>query len=210
MQLREILHLCAAAIIFTIVAGFSPFIKSGTSVLPEILGFSILIIALSVAAKKITARMLDADIEHELWSFQRFGFKPHHYFPSPIPAGIILPLFLTIFSLGFLKFPTLMTYEGRALKRRAARRFGFYSYAELTDWHNAIIGASGMLIVLLISVIGYVSNFEVLANMAAFYAFANMIPFSKLDGSQILFGSRILWSTLAVITLIFFAYALII
>ena len=35
-----------------------------------------------------------------------------------------------------------------------------------------------------------------------------MVPFSKLDGTQIYFGSRVLWSILAVMTLICTMYAL--
>ena len=104
---------------------------------------------------------------------------------------------------------TILTYNTTALKRRAAKRFGYYSFAEMTDWHNALIGAAGIIVMLLLSFVSYwIPTLEPLARLAAFYAFFNMIPFSKLDGSQIYFGSRILWYALAIITLIFASYAL--
>jgi Zn-dependent protease len=95
------------------------------------------------------------------------------------------------------------------MKVRAAKRFGFYSYSELTDFHNALIGAGGIIALLILSFISYFPGFEYLSRIAAFYAFWNMIPISKLDGTQIFFGSRALWTALAIITIIFTAYALI-
>jgi Zn-dependent protease len=78
----------------------------------------------------------------------------------------------------------------------------------MTDWHNALVGAAGIIAILLVAFISYwYAGLETLSKFATFYAFSNMIPFSKLDGSQIFFGSRVLWATLSIITLIFTAYA---
>jgi hypothetical protein len=91
------------------------------------------------------------------------------------------------------------------------KKFGPYSFTEMTDWHNALVGAAGILSCLLITFVTYWlpgDFWSVIGKMATFYAFFNMIPFSKLDGSQIYFGSRVLWSVLAVITLIFMTYAM--
>ena len=132
---------------------------------------------------------------------------------AQIPIGIVLPLFFIIFSLGRFKFPVFLTYEARALKTRASKRFGFYSYIEMTDWHHALIGAAGIVSVLVLSLITYMlplNGVEFLAQLAAYYAFCNMLPISKLDGTQILFGSRIMYVTLAIITIIFTIYSVII
>lgn len=210
MNKREIYNILAAIIILAIVSSFRVIFKSGYSQFPKILLFSAIIISVSIAAKKFVAFLLDSDVEHEIWQFQRFGWKPHYYLPNKIPFGIIIPLFFTIFSLGFLKVCTILTYEARALKYRASRRFGFYSYTELTDWHNAVIGAAGIIAILIVAAIGYLPGFEYLSKMSVFYALTNLIPFSKLDGTQILFGSRVLYTAVLVISLIFFAFALII
>lgn len=210
MNKREISHILAAIIILAVVSSFGLIFTSGFSVFPKILLFSAIIIVVTVVTKKLTAFLLDSDVEHEIWQFQRFGWKPHYYLPNKIPLGIIAPLFFTIFSLGFLKICTVLTYEARALKYRASRRFGFYSFTELTDWHNGVIGAAGIISVLIVATIGYFPGFEYLSKMAAFYALTNLIPFSKLDGTQIFFGSRILYTALLVVCLIFFVFALII
>jgi len=210
MNSREITHLLAAVIILFIITAFPLALKNSWALLAPALLFSIIIISLNVGAKKLSALLLDSNVEHELWSFRRFGLKAHHYFKKDIPAGIIFPLFFSLFSLGLLKVPTLLTYESRALKVRAAKRFGYYSYTEITDWHNALIGASGIIMMLLLSLVAYFLplNLEYFSAIAAFYAFFNLLPFSKFDGTQIFMGSRILYSILAIITLIFSLYAL--
>ena len=77
----------------------------------------------------------------------------------------------------------------------------------MTEWHNGVIGAAGLVAVLLLSFISYFPGFELLTKLAAFYAISNMLPISNLDGTQIFFGSRILYITMLIITAIFFLYA---
>jgi Zn-dependent protease len=83
----------------------------------------------------------------------------------------------------------------------------------MSDFHNALIGAAGIIFTLALAVITYFLpvQLEQLAGLAIGYAFWNMIPVSNLDGTQIFFGSRVLYTTLAVITLVFvlFAFAVI-
>jgi Zn-dependent protease len=169
-----------------------------------------IIIIVNIAAKKAMAFALDSDVEHETWKWSRYGLKPHQHLEKEVPAGIILAVILSILSLGAVKFMSFLTYETRALKHRAAKRFGYYSYTEMTDWHNGLIGAAGIVAVLILSVVLYFiggSN-DYLWRFAAYYAFWNMIPISKLDGTQIFFGSKILYAAIGIITLIFTGYAL--
>lgn len=206
MKSSELSKIILAIFILTIISGFTFAYKSEWSNISLALGFSTIIITTSVLAKKITAHLLDADVEHEIWQMKNFGFYQGFQLKKSIPMGAILPLILTLFSLGAIKFGAILTYETRALKRRAAKRFGFYSFTEMTDWHHALIGASGIFFILLLSLVTYLipgTNLEYLSKFAAFYALSNIIPISKLDGAQIFFGSRILWSALATITAIF-------
>ena len=211
MKNQEFVGIIVAIIILTAIFGFGFALNSNWGYIPAVLFFSVIIILVAVFSRKLISYMLDSDVEHEIWKVYRYGWKPGWHFEKPVAAGIILPLMLTFFSWGILKFAAILTYETRALKTRAARRFGIYSYAEMTDWHNSIIGASGIIAVLILAIIAYFlpANLEYMAKMAAFYAFWNMIPVSNLDGAQIFFGSRILYSILAIITLIFTAYAII-
>lgn len=211
MKLSEFLHILAAVIVFTVVGSLAFLIESKWFMLARVFLFSAIIIFISIYVKKFMASLLDSDVEHEIWQFSRYGIQPHWKLQKAIPGGIIFPLILSVFSLGFLKFSAFLTYEAAALKRRAAKRFGVFSYTELTEWHNGLIGAAGIVAVLLIALIAYFLpwNLEYLSKLAVYYAASNMIPIARLDGSQIFFGSRVLWTTLAVIVVIFGAYAFI-
>ena len=212
MNGKEFRHLISAVVILFAVSAFEYSLSSNWVKFAQIFFFSILIVFLTVSAKKIVAYSLDTDVEHELWSLGRYGFSQDSKFKKPLSAGIILPLSISLISWGKTKVLPILTFEARALKHRAAKRFGYYSYAEITDWHNALIGSAGIIAALLIAVITYFLpyNLEFLAKLAAFYAFWNVIPVSNLDGTQIFFGSKVLWSILAAITLIITMYALII
>jgi hypothetical protein len=208
MNSREIRDVIVAIVILGIVISIGYKFNIVASDIPKYLLFAAIIILANIFAKKLIALSLDSDVEHESWKFSRYGLKPHQHFEKEIPMGIILSVLLSIFSLGSIKFMSFLTYETRALKHRAAKRFGYYSYTEMTDWHNGLIGAAGIVAVLIVAALAYFfSPGDVLWRFAAYYAFWNMIPISKLDGTQIFFGSRILYAALGIITLIATAYA---
>src|SRR3989338_2257325 len=210
MEYKEVRDVIAAIIILGLIISLVYPLKINLALFPKFLFFALLIIGINILAKKIIAVSLDADREHETWKWSRYGLKPHQHFKTEIPLGIILSVILSLFSLGFVKFMSLLTYETRARKIRAAKRFGFYSFTEMTDWHNGLIGASGIVALLLLSLVTYfISPDDVLWRFSAYYAFWNMLPISKLDGTQIFFGSKILYSALGIITLIFTVYALV-
>ncbi len=211
MKDKEIIHIILAIVTLGIVYGLNEIIQADFKALSIIIVFSAIIIGVNILSKKAIASRLDADVEHEIWQVKRFGFHPGDNFKKSISAGILIPLFVTIVTLGSINMMTIMTYETRALKRRAAKRFGPYSFTEMTDHHNALVGAAGIIGCLLITFISYWipgDLWSTIGKMATLYAFYNMIPISKLDGSQIYFGSRVLWSVLAAITLIFLLYAM--
>jgi Zn-dependent protease len=212
-SLKEFSNILAAIIILTILIAFFPILEGNLFFLATAFSFSVIIISVYIFSRKIFAYSLDSGVEHELWFSQRFGFKTNRKFKKPIPLGIIAPLFFSIFSLGILKVPTLLTYETRALKSRTSKRFGHYSFKEMTEFHNALIGASGIISLLLLAIISYflpLPETEILAKTAIYFAFFNLLPLSKLDGTQIFFGSRILYALLASITSILTAGALLI
>jgi hypothetical protein len=203
MDTREVLHILIAIVVMAVVVSFTSLLKLQFAALGMAILFSAIIIIVNIAAKKWAANSLDADVNHEIWMWSRFGFKPDQHTKSPIPTGVIVPLILSIFTLGKLKGMSLLTYQTSALTRRAAKRFGHYSFTEMTQWHHALIGAAGIVASLLLSFIAYfIPGLEGLPKLAAFYAFWNMIPFSNLDGTHILFGSRVLYTTLAILTTI--------
>ncbi len=213
MNPKEFPHILGAIIIYTLIASLFFMIRGQFDLIALAFLSCAVIITLNILAKKTMAHLLDADVEHETWLMERYGLRGNWKLKKPIPAGIIFPLFLSVFSIGLFKVPVFLTYETRALKHRAAKRHGFYSFTEITDWHNALIGAAGILSLLIISFIAYflpIPNIEFFVKLSIYYAFWNLVPISKLDGTQIFFGSRILWYTLAIITAIFTAFVIII
>ncbi len=211
MKTNEFHHILAALIILTAVIGFSSLYLGNYSGLLTALLFSVIILAVNILAKKLVARSLDSDVEHRIWSISRYGLRKPHRLRTEVSAGIFVPLFFTIITLGMVKVMSILVYETKVLKRRAAKRFGYYSFTAMTDWHNALIGAAGIIALLALSIIAYiVPGAEPLAKLAAYYAFFNIIPWSNLDGTQIFFGSRVLYAVLATITIIFTAYSLVI
>tara|TARA_Y100000310_G_scaffold342216_1_gene444373 strand:+ start:2273 stop:2917 length:645 start_codon:yes stop_codon:yes gene_type:complete len=212
MEQKEFSHIIAALIILTVVISFSSILDKSYSFIPVALIFSLIILIVNIGAKKLAANSLDSDIEHELWFTTRLSIKPKNKFKRPFPSGIVIPLLISFFSLGIVKFLTVLTYETRALKRRAAKRHGFYSFTEMTDLHNALIGSAGILALIILSIITYLLPYSLtsdLAKFSIFYAFWNMLPIGKFDGTQIYFGSPVIYSILAAITAILAALALI-
>jgi hypothetical protein len=200
MNKEEIVHVLAAIVIFTIVLAFGKVISGNFLYLGTAFVSAAVVIASSVVGKKLMANMLDSDVSHRIWFSNYFGANQ---LAKPFPTGVVLPLLATLLTSGALKIASILEYETSAKKIRAAKRFGYYSYAEMTDWHNALIGAAGIVMTLII----YVANFEPIAKAAAFYMFWNMLPVSNSDGTQIFFGSKILWTILAILSLLSALYA---
>jgi len=210
METRELSHILAAVLLMFVAFGLEEVLVGNPEDLLKIFVFSFIVIFVPVLIKKGSAYLFDANVEHEIWMFSRFGYKPQWRFKKPLPFGLIVPLLFSIISFGILKVTTFLTYEARALKHRAAKRFGPYSYTSMTDWHNGLIGAAGVISLMLVAIISYFSEFELLTIMSSYYAFWNMIPFSKLDGTQIFFGNKVLWAVLAFIAMLFGLFALLI
>ncbi len=203
-------QILAAIIVFFVIISISSLINQNYIKIPELLLYSALIIILAVSAKKLTAHWLDAQVEHEIWSLHRYGFWAHKHFKKPKPAGIIFPLLFSIISLGIIKFAAILTFEPKASKHRAAKRHGFHSFKELTDFHISLIAASSTIVLLILSAVSYAIGFEYLTKMAIYYTFWNMLPISKLDGAQTFYGNRTLYTILGSITILFTAFALLI
>jgi hypothetical protein len=210
MAEREWASVFVAILLMFIVAGLPSIVSGEILFMTQVFVSSFVIIGGAILIRKGFAYTLDIGVKHRIWHFYRFGVKPGWHLVKELPFGVIVPLFFAF--LGMLaRIPilifTFLTYETRALKHRAAKRFGYYSYTEITDWHNALVGASAIVFALVLALIGYFLNFEVLAKMAAYYAVWNMVPFSDLDGTQIFFGNKVLWFVLAITSVIFALYA---
>lgn len=176
-------------------------------VLWEIFLAVLILLFLNIFAKKITAFYLESEIEIRPWYMERYGFRAHHYLKKPFPVGIFLPILVSILSLGKLLWMAAMTFEVKPKIYRAAKRHGLYSFSEMTEYHIGLIAAAGVLVNLIAAVIGYFLGFPLFARLNIYFAFFSLIPFSDLDGNKVFFGNLILWSFLAIVTLIGLGYA---
>ncbi|MEK6832497.1 MAG: hypothetical protein AABY32_00490 [Nanoarchaeota archaeon] len=170
-----------------------------------------LLILVNVFIKKIVAYFLESEIEIKIWEIKRFGFKTHQYWKRAFPLGVFAPLISKIFLFplnGFVWMASLV-FETKAKAYHAAKRHGIYSFSEMTEEHIGRIAAAGIFANLLLAFIFYFigGNFGILfAKLNIWFAFFNMIPVSDLDGNKIFFGNLVLWSFLAVVTLIGLLY----
>ena len=144
----------------------------------------------------------DTEIKIKFWEVSQYGFRPNQRFRNPFPAGVFLPIITTAFSFGYITWLASLTFQTRPKVYRAARRHGLYSFSEIPEYHIGLIAAAGIFANLLFAGIGYLINFPEFMRINLYYALFNMIPLSELDGNKILFGSKLLWSVLAIIILI--------
>ena len=207
-------------IVMTIILAFAFNIRNFSAKILPITAFAILLMFLiNISAKKIASYYLEAEIEIKPWMIQRYGFlgvysagffHPSKKFKHPFPAGILIPIITAAFSLGYFIWMACFNFDVKAKTYRAAKRHGFYSFSEMTESHIGLIAAAGIVANLIFSAIGYFAGWELFTKLNIYYAFFNMIPLSDLDGNKIYFGEIILWSFLAIITLIGLAYVFIV
>ena len=192
-------------LLVTVVLAFSLSFPNPTKTLVFLIPI-FFIILINISAKKILSFYLDSEIEIELWEVKRYGFKPKRHLKRAFPAGIFLPIITAVFSFGYFTWFNGLVFDVKAKVYRAARRFGLYTFSEMTEGHIGLIAAAGVFANLFFAIIGYLINLDEFAKLNIYYAFFNLIPLSDLDGNKIFFGSIVLWSFLVAISLIALGY----
>jgi hypothetical protein len=201
---KEILTIIGLTILITILV--SP-INSVNAFLIGLVSV-VLVLLINIFAKKIMGFFLEAEVEIKLWKIERYGLKPSRRFKWPIPAGIIFPILIGIVTLGRVAWLATFVFDVKPRVYRAAKRHGLYSFSEMTEYHMGLIAASGVIANLIAAFIGYLLNFPIFSMINVYMAFYNMIPFSDLDGNKLFFGSFIMWTFLAIVSLIAMGYVL--
>jgi len=194
---------CVWIIIAIIIAGF--IIELTPDFLLSYQGFiwAAIIILTSVFIKKIASAHYSIKIEHKIWHFQRWGWYERSKLKKPFPIGLILPFFLTILSLGFIKPFTLLQFEAENLpKKRALKKRGAYRYSEINESDLAFTAAWGFWALIILAIIGVLIKQPALTRYSIFYGIWNLLPISNLDGIKLFFGSLINWIILAVVYLV--------
>ena len=208
MEFKKFSNEIVVIILATVILAISVSFRNNSILLAATISF-LIIIALNILAKKISAYMLETEIRTKFWDWSRFGFKKTSHFKKPIPMAW-LPLIVSLFTKGIFWWLAILEFDVEAKAERASKRHGLYRFTEVTEWHIAWIATWGILINIAAAIIGYLAGFELFAKLSIYYAAWSIVPLSSLDGSKIFFGSRSLWVTIAAIVLIFLGWGLLI
>lgn len=213
ITLKEGVSILFATLVFTFVVAFGKIFQTEGLKLNAfllVLLACFLIFLLTVISKKIAGYVLDANVEHKILHWQRYGVYERSYFKTPIPIGVILPFALSVLSQGYVLFLTFLQFDVQPLLIRARKHLGTYRYSEMTEIDICYIGMTGIITLLVFSVLAYVIGgpfFSLFGKLAIYYCFWNMLPLGQLDGTKIFFGDRIWWYIVEVATLIALGYS---
>lgn len=209
MESREITRELSVLFLAAIVLGFSIAFKKPIQIVMASIISVFIIIAVNILVKKIIGYLFEIDVKTKLWSWYRYWFRKGDHFASPVPM-IWAPIVLSLLSQGALWWLAILEFDVAPRVERVSKRHGLYRYTEVTEWHVGWIAAFGLVSSLILGIVGYIAGFELFAKISIFYAAWSIVPLSSLDGSKILFASRVLWSTVAIITGILTFWALVI
>lgn len=214
---KEIISILLATLVlgFTIslVKSWEIFLYTSLTILAVIL--------INVFAKKIAAYKLDSKIEIENWELRQTGllhiFNPFPWIRSThptrkldkaFPIGVLLPILTMVLSAGYMVWMGVLSFDIKPNSHRAARRYGIYTFSEITEYQIGLIAAAGIIANLFFAVVGYLIGSPEFSKLNIYFAAYNIIPLSTLDGNKMFFGSTLLWSFVATLTLIGLAYAI--
>lgn len=189
---KEILNLFLGAIILGFIFsargwGYSTFnFGIGLSNLFRTSILSLIILLTYQTSHKLIAKKYHAHSTFRIWSLQRWWFTKNAKFKKPLIAGIILPLFFSLISNGFLKFAAIGSSEITSIERkRIGKKYKHISEQELAKIH--LVGPFTILLLSLILV--QFPGFNEIVKIAYTLAIFSMLPISGLDGGKVFFGS---------------------
>lgn len=205
---KEILQIALVVIIITLSISLSLEIAENWTKIGGVLLAVSLVILLNIFVKKIVAYKLDSEIEMRIWetNIKLPGNKNFRNFP----IGAFLPIISKIIFFPFKSFVWMasLVFDVKPRIYRGAKRYGLYTFSEMTEYHLGLIAASGIVVSLISAIVGYFLGFPLFARLSIYYAFFNILPISELDGNRIFFGSLVMWSFLASLVLIGMLFAI--
>jgi hypothetical protein len=198
---KEIKSLVGASLILGFIISFTQWGYENFSLSLGIVNWfrafilSFIIYLVYLIANKNAAKLHGAKITFKLWDMDRFWFNKGAKFSrvglfgikmKSFKAGIFIPILFSLFSNGLIKLATIAYTE---ITEVSAQRAG-KKFKHLTDLEISRIHLAGPFACLLLAIIlTPLETFNTLADLAKLVAIFSFVPFSKLDGSKILFGS---------------------
>jgi hypothetical protein len=165
------------------------------------------VVLANIFAKKIAAYNLDTEIEMKIWEAKNRKIAGGK---KSFPIGAILPPIskLILFPFNSFVWMASLVFDVKPRIYKGAKRYGLYTFSEMTEYHLGLIAAAGVFANLVLSVVGYFLGFPLFARLSMYYAFFHILPLSELDGNKIFFGNLVLWSFLAALVLIGMLFAI--
>ena len=196
---KEMGSLVGASLVLGFIFSFNNLTHSEVSVSLLIINWirafilSFIVYLIYLIANKNAAKLHGAKIQFKLWGMDRYWFNKGAKFSklwffglkiNSFKAGILVPLIVALFS--NINFATTSYTEiTEVVAQRAGKKF-----KHLTDLEISRIHLAGPLACLLLAIIlTPLGSFNTLAEIAKMVAPFSFVPFSKLDGAKILFGS---------------------
>jgi hypothetical protein len=201
---KELLIIILASIVLALTVAF----KDRAIFYTAAISF-LIILVINVLVKKSVGYYLETKVKTKFWSIYQYGFRKDFHFKKPLPM-IWLPLLLTLFTKGTLLWLGILEFDVEAKTERVSRRHGLYRFTQVTEWHMAWIVVWALVANLIVAIIAYIANFELLTRLSIYFIAWSTIPLPGLDGSKIFFSSRALWAVVFTIAMIALAWALII
>lgn len=189
---RETGFVIIIIILMALILSGIPYVTQANLFLLSII-YAAVIILISVFAKKITAYLLDVEINIRTVQWSRYGLFSRAHFKYPIPVGLLLPILLSFVSNGWIKCFTFLQFTAKALPSKVTKRYGRKRFSGVMDWDDAMIVFWSTLPLIILSIImkiiGAAPALD-LSRISLYYVLWNLIPFSGLDGTKLFFGSR--------------------
>ncbi len=197
---KEVGSLVGASLVLGFIFSFNSLTSAEVSISLLIINWlrafilSFIVYLIYLIANKNAAKLHGARINFKMWTMERYWFNKGAKFSklkffglNPIKsfkAGILVPLIVALFS--NINFATTAYTEiTEVVAQRAGKKF-----KHLTDLEISRIHLAGPLACLLLAIIlTPLGSFNTLAEIAKMVALFSFVPFSKLDGAKILFGS---------------------
>jgi hypothetical protein len=208
MEENSLLKEISIILLASAILGISYSYPNQIKYIPLYISFFLVIIAVNVLAKKYAAYYFEAEANTKFWSIYQYYFKRSAHFKTPIYM-LWFPLFLSIFSKGYLFWMPILEFEIKPKIERVARRHeGLFRFTEMTEWHIALIIMWGIIANIALSIVtyflgGYIPQGELLSKLSIFYVLWSLLPISSLDGTKLFAGSRPLWFSILVIVAVF-------
>jgi hypothetical protein len=160
--------------------------------LPIFIGIFAIILLANIFAKKLVAHYLEISTSVHVWDFRQYWFGETWKFSKPVPIGLILPLFLLIFTYGVVQWLGILATDFEAKLTKLIRKRKPWSYPGLRDLDVALICFAGFManIVLALIAARFVPQ---LTELSFLYCLYNLLPIGKLDGFQLFMNNRALY-----------------